>query len=143
MKNFLCFVIAAILSVPCFAQSSAVPPKRANTILVALPDSGVVAWQSAVRAALGRGFVLKNNSKEFLTFSTELLSVKPGLQVGVSGFVRGRTVVLTGIFLVPGFDTVPNAIVRRGMAGSPFMDAWVVLEELAKSLSTSISYEAR
>ena len=143
MKKFLCFVIAVILGVPCLAQSSAVPPKRANTILVASPDSGVVAWQSAVRAALGRGFVLKNNSKEFLTFSTELLSVKPGLQVGVSGFVRGRTVVLTGIFLVPGFDTVPNAIVRRGMAGSPFMNAWVVLEELAKSLSTSISYEAQ
>ena len=143
MRNFISFLVATLLSIPCFAQSSAVPPKRANTILVASPDSGVVAWQSAVRAALGRGFVLKNNSKEFLTFSTELLSVKPGLQVGVSGFVRGRTVVLTGVFLVPGFDTVPNAIVRRGMAGSPFMDAWVVLEELAKSLSTSISYEAR
>ena len=143
MKNFLCFVITVILSVPCFAQSSAVPPKRANTILVALPDSGVVAWQSAVRAALGRGFVLKNNSKEFLTFSTELLSIKPGLQVGVSGFVRGRTVVLTGVFLVPGFDTVPNAIVYRGMAGSPFMDAWGAFEALAKSLGASITYEAR
>ena len=136
-------MITVILSVPCFAQSSAVPPKRANTILVALPDSGVVAWQSAVRAALGRGFVLKNNSKEFLTFSTELLSIKPGLQVGVSGFVRGRTVVLTGVFLVPGFDTVPSAIVYRGMAGSPFMDAWGAFEALAKSLGASIAYEAR
>ena len=64
---------------------------------------------------------MKNNSKEFLTFNTELLSLKPRLQVGVSGLVQGRTVVLKGMFLIPDLDTVPKAILYRGIAGTPYV----------------------
>ena len=114
-----------------------------NTIVVQLPDSGLVAWKAVSRALLSRGYAIKSSDKDLLTLTSDIKPVKRAGDVVISANVEGRKVFLYGTFNTHVIDETPTRIVFRGMKGSPFMLAWDELQGVAAALGGTATYLTR
>lgn len=140
MKQLLVFLVFLLVG---YAAQAQVPVKRANTILVTLPDSSEAAWKHVARVLVEKGYTIKDANKDLLLISTDLRSTKTAAELGLTASVSGRVVTLRGKMLVralgPGLDDVEY----RGMNNSLFMSCWQQMHEVATALGGTVTYERR
>jgi len=113
------------------------PFKGANTIIVALPDSGLVAWEKTAAALTANGYTVKSSDKRLLTLSTESKPTPQAGDVAVAAIVQGSKVLLTG---TTGSSAAPAIIEYRGKKSGPALLPWEQLETVAKSLGGTTEY---
>ncbi|RZK14680.1 MAG: hypothetical protein EOO56_24420 [Hymenobacter sp.] len=120
------------------------PPKNANSAVIARRDSGLVALTALMQGLVNRGYTIKDVNREQLTVRTEPRAVSEVGAVIMEGAVRGRQLVLTGAY-APELDSkhskpiIYAAEKHEGRASK----AWDELVKTAGMLGRSVSYRAQ
>lgn len=148
MKAHLLLLAALLLSAPAsFGQLSSrvsstlvldKPFKGANTIIIALPDSGLAAWDKTSTTLAQQGFIMKASAPP-LTLATEpKVTVQAG-NIAISAQVQGSNVLLRGTSSAAN-SASPAPIEYRGRKGKATLLAWDQLDAVAKALGGKMEY---
>ena len=125
-------VLVAVLLFAAGAYAQEVP-KKANTILITVADSGDTAWKNTAKILVEQGFVIKNSDGELGTLSTEPKSLKGRAIISLSVLAQGHIITLTGQMVVPGLSSLASPVDYRGMSGSPALLAWQKMQQVAEA----------
>lgn len=138
MKILLAVLLALAARV---APAQAVPPAKANTIIVTLPDSGQVAWRRIAQALIDRGYSIKNSDKDLLLLTTEGKQTGRAGAITVSVSLKGNQATVRATQFLGSFGMMQ--VDYRGMKGSPNLLGWQELEAAAKAFGGTLAYTRR
>jgi len=144
MKAFFLSLALLVSTTAAFGQVSVKaslvldkPFKGANTIIVALPDSGVVAWEKAIANLTAQGFTIASSNQGRHTLTTQPKRTAQSGDLAVSAVVKGNSLLLKA-------TTSPSdgssTVEYRGKKNSPALLAWQQLETVAQSLGGAREY---
>ena len=120
------------------------PPKKANTAIIQRRDSGLVALTALVQGLVTRGYAIKDINRETLTVRTEPRAVSEVGAVVIEGAVRGRQLVLTGVFApeLTSRRSTPIVYPGEGHTGRAAV-AWEELVKTAGVIGRNVSFQAQ
>ena len=116
--------------------------KKANVVLLHVPDSANVAFRKMARAFLSAGFGLDKTAPDLLFISTSPQPHKTGVTVTARATIepeaQGTIIRLQGVstwaageVVMRGAGQLLSPITCHGMQGSPARAAWDMLEAAA------------
>jgi len=120
------------------------PPKNANAALIARRDSGLVALTALMQGLVNRGYTIKDIDRQQLTVRTEPRAVSEVGAVILDGAVRGRQLVLTGVFApeMTSKHSKPIEYPGEKREGRASM-AWEELVKTANLLGRNVTYRVQ
>ncbi|NVO85060.1 hypothetical protein [Hymenobacter terrestris] len=143
MKRLLFLLLMTFAAVPTFAQLlelHAQPDRTDDTIVLALPDEGQVAWKRAAAVLVARGYTLRHSDAELLTLSTDLTNLESNPIMSIFVHVTGHQLLLRGrCIMSTNLTDVPQVVRRGGFLGG-INTEWLELEAIAQTLGGTATY---
>lgn len=137
MKQIYLLACSFLLALNLFAQQI---PEKANTLFITFADSSNLSTK--VIAALEKNdYAVKNLKKSHVHIVTEPKTLKSNTRVAIAADLNGFVISLSARLVYTGQE--PVKVEYNGKKGTPAMLAWEEMQQVAKSLGGTISYERK
>ncbi len=134
MKNYLLLNLLLFMFNISYSQEI---PAKANTIVIAMPDSNNLN-KKIMDVLAHNGYTIKSTSKVSSVTSTEPKTLK-NTRLTLNATTKGREVFLKGQIFIAGQESLN--LEYKGNKGTPIMNAWEEMEKVAKAMGGKLRYE--